>query len=96
MHYKCHKINPNLVGSYIASCDWIKNKKTITNPIQSEKVSKIKRFINKCNWKGINFPSGKDDWKKFEKNNVKIALNVFHAKIENIYLAYVSKHNTNR
>ena len=45
-----------------------------------QKIIKIKPFINKCNWKGINFPSEKDDWKKFEKNNVTIALNVFYAK----------------
>ena len=28
----------------------------------------------------MNYPSEKDDWKKFEKNNVTIALNVLHAK----------------
>ena len=28
----------------------------------------------KQNWKGINYPLEKDDWKKFEKNNLKIAL----------------------
>ena len=27
-----------------------------------QRITKIKPFINKCNWKGINFPS--DDWKK--------------------------------
>ena len=34
-----------------------------------KKISKIQPFINKYNWKGTNFPLGKDDWKKFEKNN---------------------------
>ena len=38
----------------------------------------------------INFPSGKDDSKKNEKNNVKIALNVLYAKKEKICPAYVS------
>ena len=33
VYYKCHKINPNRGGSYINSPDWIKNKKTTTNPI---------------------------------------------------------------
>ena len=28
----------------------------------------------------INFPSEKYDYKKFEKNNITIALNVFYAK----------------
>ena len=59
-------------------------------------MTKIKSFINKYNWKRITFPSEKDDWKKIEKNNVAIALNVFYAKKEKIYPAYVSKHNSNR
>ena len=37
---------------------------------------KIKPFINKYNGEGINFSSEKDDWKKIEKINVIIALNV--------------------
>ena len=47
---------------------------------------KIKAFINKYNWEGIN------DWKKFEKSNATIALNVMYTKKEKIYPAYVSKH----
>ena len=27
LYYKCHKLNPNLGGSYIDSPDWIKRKK---------------------------------------------------------------------
>ena len=59
-------------------------------------ITKIKPFINKYNWEGINFASQKDDWRKFEKNNVTISLNVLYAKQEKIYPAYVSKHNSNR
>ena len=33
-------------------------------------------MTNKYNWEGINYPSKKYDWKKFERNNVTIALNV--------------------
>ena len=33
--------------------------------------------------------------KRFERNNVTIALNVLYAKKEKIYPAYVSKHNSN-
>ena len=33
----------------------------------------MRLFINKYNWKGINFPSEKDDWKKIQKNNRTIA-----------------------
>ena len=34
----------------------------------------------KHNWEEMNYPSEKDDYKKFEKNNVTIALNVLYAK----------------
>ena len=43
-----------------------------------EKVSNTKPFINKYNWKGINYPSKVDDWKKFEKNNPTIALDILY------------------
>ena len=56
-------------------------------------MTKIKPFINKYNWVGINFPWEKDDWKKFEQNNVTVALNTKKGKA---YHAYVSKHNSNR
>ena len=55
---------------------------------------KIKSYINKYNWEGINFPSEKDDQKKTAKNNLTIALNVFYAKKEKMYPVYVSKHNS--
>ena len=59
-------------------------------------TTKIKTFINKYKWDGINFLSEKNDWKKTEKNSVTIALNVLYVKNEKIYLAYVSKNNSNR
>ena len=61
----------------------------------SQRITKIKSFINKYKWEGINFPSEKDDWKRFEKNNVTTALNVLYAKREKIYRAYLSKNNSN-
>ena len=48
----------------------------------AERITKIKPFINKYKWEGINFLSEKYDWKKIEKNNVTIALNVLYAKKE--------------
>ena len=57
-----------------------------------ERVSNIKPFIHKYNWKGINYLSKIDDWKRFEKNNLKIALNTLKKKKE-IYPASISKHN---
>ena len=48
----------------------------------AQRIAKIKSFINEYNWEGINFPPEKDDWEKFEINNVTIALNVLYAKKE--------------
>ena len=61
-----------------------------------QRITKNKPFVNKYNWEGVNFSSKKDDWKKFEKNNVIIALNVLYAKKVKIYTAYVSKHSSDR
>ena len=33
-------------------------------------------FNEYCNWDGIEFPVGKNDWKRFEKNDKIIALNI--------------------
>ena len=44
----------------------------------------------------MDFPSEKDDWKKFEKNNVTIVLNVLYVKKEKIHPAYVSKYISDR
>ena len=63
---------------------------------EMKRITKIKPFINKYNWQGVTSSSEKNDWNKFEKNNVTIALNVLYAKKEIIYPAYVSKRNSNR
>ena len=55
-----------------------------------EIVLNIKPFINKYNWKGINYPSKIGDWKKFEKNNPTIALNILHVK-EKKYVQLISQ-----
>ena len=49
----------------------IKSKRSRKNP---ERKTKIKPFINKYNWEGINYTSEKGDWKTLEKNNLTIAL----------------------
>ena len=57
-----------------------------------QRITKVKPFVNKSYWEGINVPSEKDDQNKFDKNNLTIALNVLYAK-KYIYPDYVSKHN---
>ena len=41
-----------------------------------ERIPNIKLFTDQYNWKDMNFPSYKKDWKKFELNNKSIALNL--------------------
>ena len=60
-----------------------------------QRITKIKPFKNKYNFKRTNFLSEKNDRKKNEKNHITIALNLLYAKKEKIYTAYVSKNNSN-
>ena len=46
----------------------------------TKEITKIKPFINRYKWEGTNFPSEKDDWKRLEKNNITIPLNVLYAR----------------
>ena len=48
-----------------------------------ERISNIKPFINQYNWEGIDFPAGIKDWKKFERNNKTIALNILNITPQN-------------
>ena len=42
-----------------------------------EKLSNIHNFFSyKYNWEGIEFPAGIKEWKRFEKNNETITLNI--------------------
>ena len=60
-----------------------------------QRISNIKPFIEKYNWKDIDFPSTSKDLKKFEQNNESIALNVLYVPYgtKKISLANKSKHN---
>ena len=42
----------------------------------SEGISNIEPFIDQYHWEAIDFPAGIRDWKKFERNNKTIALNI--------------------
>ena len=63
-----------------------------------ERISKIKPFIDKYNWKKMDFPSHRKDWKKFESNNKSMALNILYVphNTEKMRHAYKSKCNLNR
>ena len=39
-----------------------------------QRMSKIRPFINKYNWKGINYPLGKNGWEKLKKIIQKLSL----------------------
>ena len=45
-----------------------------------QRISKLKPYINRYNWEGINFPAGSKEWQKFEQNNDIIALNILYAE----------------
>ena len=119
LYYDFNKTSINRGGSYIDSPQWLKNKKSTTNPKNNgdkcfqyavtlalnlnridnhpERISKIKLFIDQCNWKDIDFPAMGKDWKKFESNN-EIALNILYVphNTKKINIAYKSKHNLTR
>ena len=66
------------------------------NEWNPEKVLNIKPFINKYYQKGINYLTKLDDWKRFEKNNLTIALNILYIKEKAILPAYISKQISSR
>ena len=63
-----------------------------------QRISKLKPYINKYNWEGIEFPAGPKEWGKFERNNKKIALNVLYIphNTKTISVAYRSEYNNKR
>ena len=63
-----------------------------------ERISKLKPYINKYNWKGIKFPAGPEEWIKFEQNNKTIALNILFIRhnTKTIRVAYRSEHKVQK
>ena len=61
----------------------------------SQRILKIKPFINNYNWNDINFPAAKEDWNKFKVNNKNVALNILYVtyNTKKIEIAYKSKYN---
>ena len=63
-----------------------------------QRISQIKLFITKYDWKKINVPAGPHDWKKFGQNNVEIALNILYVpyNTKERCRLYKSKYNNER
>ena len=63
-----------------------------------ERISKLKPYINKYNWKGIKFPERPEEWMKFERNNKTIAVNILFIphNTETIRVAYRSEYKHKR
>ena len=61
----------------------------------SERISKLKRFIDNYNWDNVDFPAGHKDSSVVEKNNNDIVINIVYVpyKTKEIRQAYISKHN---
>ena len=110
LYYDFNKISINRGGSYIDSPKCLKNNDhkcfqyAVTLALNLDKIkkdtqriSKIKPFIEQYNWKEIEFPSTSKDWKNFELNN-EIALNILYVphNTRKIHVAYKSKHNLTR
>ena len=64
----------------------------------SQRILKIKSFIDQYSWKGIDFPTGPALWEVFEGNNKSIALNILYVShnTKEIRHAYKSKYNLER
>ena len=64
----------------------------------SQRISKIRPFIDLYNWKEIDFPPQGNDWKKIESKNKLIALNNLYVphNTKKICHVYKSKYNSTR
>ena len=60
-----------------------------------QRISKNKYFTEQYDWKEIDFPSHKKDWKRFELNNKSIFLNILYVpyNTEKIRYAHKSKYD---
>ena len=63
-----------------------------------QRILKLKPYINKYNWEGIEFLAGPNNWKKFERNNKTITLNILFTShnTDTIRVAYKSEYNHKR
>ena len=59
------------------------------------RITKLTPFINNYNWKDIDFPTGSKEYKRLERNNENIALNILAASRDKkeISITYKSDHS---
>ena len=110
LSYSSHKISLKRGKSFIKSPESInpnyKDNKCFQYPVtvalnhqnignHPERISNIKPFVGQYNWKDIDFLAGIKGWKKFQRNNKTIALNILSIphNTKTINLAYKSKYN---
>ena len=67
----------------------LNHKEIGSNP---QRISKLKKYVNKYNWEGLEFPLAIKDIDKFEKNNPDICASVFGYKNSGFYTIKRSKH----
>ena len=85
--------NDNFCFAYAAAIAiYHKNLNRISN--------KLIEYVEKLDWNGIDFPASTPDYKRFEKNNEDIALNILYVPSDNeiidVYPEYISKFNFTR
>ena len=63
-----------------------------------QRLTKVNKFVDRCDWSGINFQAGINDWKRFELNNKSVVLNILYVPYGEkiITPAYKSKYNSER
>ena len=78
LFHPCFNNNNNNNNNFQNALDDSLNYQTIEKDPQ--RISKLKPYINKYNWEGINFPARSKEWRKVKQNNDTIALNILYAE----------------
>ena len=78
MSYLFYFVNNNNNNNFQNALDDALNYQTIKS--NQQRISKLKPYINKYNWRGREFPAGPKEWQRFEQNNKTIALNILYIK----------------
>ena len=94
MSYLFYFVNNNNNNNFQNALDDALNYQTIKS--NQQRISKLKPYINKYNWRGREFPAGPKQWQRFEQNNKTIALNILYIKKKKISVVYRSNHNNKR